>query len=136
MRHFPGTKDSVALERGKKVLFSLLVGLILGIVLLCAFSFVLDQGVLSQSAIPTFALIVTIVVGLVCGFVSAKLWREKGLLAGAVTGCSMFVFLLLLWLLFGERELSVFLLVRFAALVAASCIGGVLGVNHHKRVMP
>ena len=137
MRRFSKKSEpSGILYYGKKTLVSVALGVVFLFVLLCIFSFALDRGALSQGAISALMLTAVVMTGFAAGFVGAKLWKEKGLLAGAVTGLFLFVLLLFLGIIFGDGVFSSLILIRFLVLVTSSALGGVVGVNHHKRVRP
>lgn len=137
MRHFSKkSEQSGIFYYGKKTLVSVAFGVAFLFILLCVFSFALDRGALSRSAVSALMLAAIVITGFAAGFVGAKLWKEKGLLAGAATGLSLFVLLLLFGIIFGGGNFSPLILIRFLVLVTSSALGGVVGVNHHKRVRP
>ena len=77
----------------KKTLLAVLLGAVFLFLLLCLLAFLLDRWMLSASVIFPAAMLLLILTGFAVGFTDAKLWREKGLLAGAVAGMLLFLLL-------------------------------------------
>lgn len=67
--------------------------------------------------------------GLAAGFFTARFYRKKGLLCGALCGLILFFALYLIGLFLGGAAFSVMLMIRACVMLLLAGVGGIWGVN-------
>lgn len=119
----------------KSVVTGTLCGLLTGIVLMCIFAVVMLKTHLLSSSVLDYAMAGVLGAGaFVGGFVSAKLNRGAGLIAGAVTGAVMVFAIVLTSAFRGKADFSALLLIKLAAALAGGALGGILAVRERKNI--
>lgn len=115
-------------------LLSLLCGTVACGLLLLLFSAIVAMTDLPRTVVGLFSTVALAGAGFVAGYVCARQLREKGMLLGALCGCCIY----LLVFLFGAALLTdgygPAALFKFAAVLLAAAVGGVLGVNKKVRM--
>ena len=71
--------------------------------------------------------------GFMAGYVCERILKQKGILFGAVCGMAQIVILLLFNFGIHSYVTPLFLFLKFAAILLCAVLGGILGVNRHKR---
>ena len=67
------------------------------------------------------------------GFISAKIYGEKGILCGTISGIIFFIFILIFGALFKESGFGTQAITKAVMVIVASALGGITGVNYIKR---
>ena len=117
----------------KPVLFGLIVGLVICILSFIVCSFIMISRDIPQSFVSMFAILSASLGGFFAGFVSAKIARSKGLLLGLACGVIISFVILVAGFSVMKQLLGLMLLVKSLMIIAASCLGGVLGGNSRIR---
>ena len=86
-----------------------------------------------QPAITLIATLAFVLGGLVAGFVSASFAREKGMLIGICCGICLFLILMTASFVFDDAGFGMAAVSKLAAVLFASALGGVIGVNRRKK---
>ena len=101
---------------------------------MCLFALAMSAGKLPGSAALLFSGAALVIGAFAAGFLTARLLRKKGLLAGAVSGVWMFMLCCVVGAIAGAEFSGGAILFRMIIAVAAAAIGGVVGVNIKRRV--
>lgn len=67
------------------------------------------------------------------GFISAKIYGEKGILCGTISGIIFFIFILIFGALFEKSGFGTQAITKAVMVIVASALGGITGVNYIKR---
>ena len=119
----------------KSVVTGTLCGLLTGIILICIFTVVMLKTSLLPSSVLDLAMAGVLGVGaFIGGFVSAKLNRGAGLIAGALTGAVMLSAIVLTSAFRGNADFSYLLLIKLAAAVLGGALGGIIAVRERKNI--
>ena len=109
-------------------------GLLGSVILMCIFAVVLMKIGLLESG--TLDLVTAGFLGagaLAGGFISAKLNRGAGLIAGALTGALMIVLLVIVSAFRNKADFTLLLLIKSAAAVIGGALGGILAVREKRH---
>ncbi len=129
----------ISFPSGRKYLKALLLGIIAG-ALITAVLLAVCAVILSKAGfLPTDYLWIAIALilfsGSFCGgYVSARIYRAKGLLLGIIAGLTLFLILTLSGAASSAGKISVFSLYKALALTAGGAVGGIIGVNKSDRI--
>ena len=120
----------------KKSFISVLIGLAIGagvtLVTLALFSYIytkLDLGDNSARVLPMISIAIS---SFLSGLVSAKIYNQKGLILGLITGVTFFIILTAISLLGSTDDFTSATGLKFVLSLIPSAIGGVVGVNIRK----
>ena len=117
----------------RPVTYGLLFGVGACMLLLVLMSVVMTFRDVPQPAITLIATLAFVLGGLVAGFVSASFAREKGMLIGICCGMCLFLILLTASFVFDDAGFGMAAVSKLAAVLFASALGGVIGVNRRKK---
>ena len=120
----------------RPVTYGLLFGVGACMLLLVLMSVVMTFRDVPQPAITLIATLAFVLGGLVAGFVSASFAREKGMLIGVCCGICLFLILMTASFVFddaGDAGFGMAAVSKLAAVLFASALGGVIGVNRRKK---
>ncbi len=131
-------RNAVQVQSGSRdatlsVLLGTLTAFLFSILLLVFFSLLMTVQNMPSGVVQLFAFLAVAGGGFAGGILAGRLFRQKGLLLGAVTG---FVFLLIVLLVnaaFGQFAFGGMLVFKILAGVLAGAFGGIAGVNMHRR---
>ncbi len=120
-----------------KVAITLLAGMLIGLaaslIMLLIFSLVMTMRDVPQGIVPTLSAVSVALGSFAGGFTGAKLHKKSGLAIGAVTGFLMCLLLTLAGLAVQGAGMGASVLIKLVISLAAGGIGGIIGVNSHKR---
>ena len=98
-------------------------------VLFCISAFAVSKIDFSYETLPAVIAAILAVSSAFDGFLISKLLKENGLFWGVFVGLIIFAVLIIISLYYSTFNVTTNLLTRFAILVTAGAIGGVVGVN-------
>lgn len=133
------TEKSAANETSKlnklvvPVAIGMLIGIVVSLVMLLLFSLVMTMKDVPQGAVSTLTAVSIAIGCLAGGFASAKLHQRAGLATGAVTGFLLYLILMFIGSGVQGAMPSASVLIKFAVSLASGGIGGIFGVNFHKK---
>lgn len=115
------------------ILISTAVGFAIFIFLILLFSYVTTKMKNACDYFVLFALISTTLSSFTAGFVAVKRIRKNGLAMGLCTGFILLIFIILVFVIFADFELSQDALLVIPSALLPSALSGVLAVNIEKR---
>lgn len=133
MRSSSANEKSLSEKFLKPVALGLLFGAVVVFILLLIFSAVMKHNNIPQSIVPVMAIVSVSAGGFTAGFAASKLAKERGLLIGLVCGAVISAVILAAGLAVLKDSVGGIAFTKFAACIAASCIGGIAGVNGKRR---
>ena len=117
----------------RPVVYGIVAGTVACFLLLTFMSVVMQFRDLPQMLITFFATLTFVLGGLVAGYVSAAFSRERGMLVGVCCGICMFLLLAFTNLTVNGPDFCAVAFTKLAAVLFASALGGVVGVNKRKK---
>ena len=119
----------------KSALTGMLCGILTSVVLTCACALILSRsGMLSENILGYVAAGLLAAGAFLGGFVSAKLHRSAGLVAGTAAGSAMLAVTVLISAFKGDADFTVLFLIKTAALLLGGIAGGILAVREKKKI--
>lgn len=113
----------------KPVIFGIIGGFIVSILLLGIISFVFTVQDIPQSAVQPFTCFSICGGAFIGGFIASHLYKNKGLMLGALTGLLFFLILYITGLFMNQINLGTLALLKLVLSVVFGATGGVFGVN-------
>ena len=113
----------------KQLLLSSLFGAILFLVLSCLFSIIIMKNSAFSDKTFIFSLITLIVSSLICGFLSAKRNKLKGVISGSISGLVMCAVIYLITAIGSGFSFSYKAIIILPAVIISSVIGAILKKN-------
>ncbi|MDD4698737.1 MAG: TIGR04086 family membrane protein [Oscillospiraceae bacterium] len=113
----------------KPIIWGVVTGLISIFVVMILMAFVLTKSDFGESVSLTLATIAIAIGTFLGGFVSARLFKRRGLFIGLITGLLTFIILVIIALSTTDTAISSLFLIRLAVVAASSSLGGIFGVN-------
>lgn len=115
-----------------KMLKAVAIGLLVTAVLLLLLSFVLSKRDFSFMLINPLATLALGVGSMLSGFLSARSFRERGMLMGGLSGLIIFAIVLIVSAMF-QFELGAKAIIKLAVTVLGGCVGGIIGINKRNK---
>lgn len=113
----------------KQLLLSSFFGVILFLILSCLFSIIIMKNSAFSDKTFIFSLITLIVSSLLCGFLSAKRNKLKGVISGSISGFVMCAVIYLITAVASGFSFSYKAIIILPAVVISSIIGAILKKN-------
>ncbi len=113
----------------KQLLLSSFFGVILFLILSCLFSIIIMKNSAFSDKTFIFSLITLIVSSLLCGFLSAKRNKLKGVISGSISGLVMCAVIYLITAIVSGFSFSYKAIIILPAVVISSVIGAILKKN-------
>ena len=113
----------------KPIIWGVVSGLFSIFVVMLLMAFVLTKSDFSESVSLMLATMAIAIGTFFSGFVSARLFKRRGLFIGLITGLLTFVLLVIISLASTDTTISSLLLIRLALVAVSSSLGGIFGVN-------
>jgi putative membrane protein (TIGR04086 family) len=113
----------------KPVILGIIGGFIISILLLGIISFVFTVQDIPQSAILPFAFFSVCGGAFTGGFFASHLYKNKGLMLGALTGLLFFLILYIVGVFMNQINVGSLAFLKLVLSVVFGAIGGVIGVN-------
>lgn len=135
MKMTRSNKNSTVIAAVRAVVVGSVGGAILCAALLAAFAFgFVKAGYIPQFAINPIIIAVSALSAFVAGFFAAKVSKKNGLLFGAMAGLLLFALFLLAGVAVFQGAPVLTTLTRFAVMVLAGAIGGLLAVSWKSKI--
>ena len=118
---------------GKPLLVGTIAGAVtaVAVMLLCALA--VSCFSLPTAAMRAMAILTVAAGGFAGGYGAARTFRKKGLLIGVAVGVILALILTIAGVIFTQQAPAMQSLSKFAILIAAAMIGGILGVNAKQK---
>ncbi len=113
----------------KQLLLSSFFGVILFLILSCLFSIIIMKNSAFSDKTFIFSLITLIVSSLLCGFLSAKRNKVKGVISGSISGFVMCAVIYLITAVASRFSFSYKAIIILPAVIISSIIGAILKKN-------
>lgn len=113
----------------KQLLLSSFFGVILFLILSCLFSIIIMKNSAFSDKTFIFSLITLIVSSLLCGFLSAKRNKLKGVISGSISGLVMCTVIYLITAIVSGFSFSYKAIIILPAVIISSIIGAILKKN-------
>lgn len=113
----------------KQLLLSSFFGVILFLILSCLFSIIIMKNSAFSDKTFIFSLITLIVSSLLCGFLSAKRNKVKGVISGSISGFVMCAVIYLITAVASGFSFSYKAIIILPAVIISSIIGAILKKN-------
>lgn len=117
----------------RPVTYGIISGAAACFVLLILISIVMGLQDVPQPAVYLIAVLTFIIGGFIGGYVCAMLSRERGMQLGLCCGFCLFFLLMLASLAVDGRGFGLVALTKLAAVLLASALGGIVGVNTKRK---
>jgi len=117
----------------KPIIWGVVSGLLSIFVAMLLMAFVITKIDFSESVSLTLATIAIVVGTFFSGFVSARLFKRRGLFVGLITGLLVFMLLVVISLALTSSSISTLFLIRLVMVAFSSSLGGIVGVNTVNR---
>ena len=127
----PDTKNVVKFSRSLAV--SVVVGVVLTFLILCAFAALMSVRDLPHSAVVPMSILAVAAGTILSGYCCARILRERGLLWGLCCGTLIFLLTLFCELMLLGQPIGILALYKYIIYAASGMIGGVLGVNKKRK---
>lgn len=118
----------------KIVLMSCFIGTLISSLLLILSAFVISKIDFPQKGIALLAVVVSVIGSFFSGYICCKMTKSGGLLYGIICGSFIFLLSLLCEVSILNGEIGILGLYKFIIHLTAAMIGGVMGVNHRRKV--
>ena len=113
----------------KQLLLSSFFGVILFLILSCLFSIIIMKNSAFSDKTLIFSLITLVVSSLLCGFLSAKRNKLKGVICGSISGFVMCAVIYLITAIVSGFSFSYKAIIILPAVIISSIIGAILKKN-------
>jgi putative membrane protein, TIGR04086 family/integral membrane protein, TIGR04097 family len=128
-----GTESANVPKAAMMMLTGTLVSLATSMIMLLVFALVMTVKNVPQGVVPTLTAASIAIGSFAGGFTGARMHRKSGLFVGVVIGLCMYVLLMLAGLAFRSKGVDTTTLIKLVVSVISGGIGGVIGVNAHKK---
>lgn len=113
----------------KQLLLSSFFGVILFLILSCLFSIIIMKNSAFSDKTFIFSLITLVVSSLLCGFLSAKRNKLKGVISGSISGLVMCAVIYLITAIVSGFSFSYKAIIILPAVIISSIVGAILKKN-------
>lgn len=117
----------------RPVVYGLLSGVAVCLALLLIMSVIMGMRDIPETAVSVFAVLTFAAGGFAAGYISASFARERGMLLGLCCGVCLFLIVLLAYLAVDGSPLGIQAVTKLVAVLCASAIGGITGVNKRRK---
>lgn len=121
-------------QMAKPLIIGIVVSLITSIAIIAICAIAVTNLSVSDDALLVMTLISMGLGAFIGGIVSAKIYKQKGFLIGALNGIAFFLITTIISIAVNPAAITIISLIKLLIFVLSSMIGGVIGVNiNHKR---
>lgn len=118
----------------KAVMFGTVCGLLAAVILTCIFTVVLMTCGLLPAELTNYVTVCLLSLGtLFGGFITSKITKSAGLIAGLLTGTAIFLLVTATGMLKSNESITMLTLIRLGATLIAGGAGGILGLRKKKE---
>lgn len=108
---------------------------IINIAIIALSAFLLSSSKVFSEEIVLGVIIAADVIGaFIGGYIAARIKKEKGIVCGAVIGCTLFIIVLIGAMISGLDEITYRTVISFGVLMIFGALGGIKGVNRKTRI--
>lgn len=119
----------------KAALFGTVCGLLISVIITCIFTIVILTIGLFPTDITNYITVAILAVGAFFGgFITTKITKSAGLIAGLITGFSVFLLVTIFGLFKSNDSVTIITLIRLISNVVAGALGGILGLRKKERI--
>lgn len=118
----------------RAVALSVGVGALVTFLILCLFALLMSVKDLPHSAVSPMSILAVAAGTILSGWCCARILRERGLLWGLCCATVLFLLAFFCELMLLGQPVGVLALYKYIIYAASGMIGGVLGVNHKRKV--
>lgn len=119
----------------KAALFGTVCGLLISVIITCIFTIVILTIGLFPTDITNYITVAILAVGAFFGgFITTKITKSAGLIAGLITGFSVFLLVTIFGLFKSNDSVTIITLIRLISNVVAGALGGILGLRKRERI--
>ncbi|MCL2013373.1 MAG: TIGR04086 family membrane protein [Oscillospiraceae bacterium] len=125
----PKSEKEGSLSLIKPMIISLTSGMAAIFLLFILFALLMSAQSIPFSVVHTLIIAAGAIGGFIAGFIFGKQTRRHGMLLGALCGILLCVNVLIVSVISFGFDIQAYSLIKLVAIIAASAIGGVMGVN-------
>lgn len=119
----------------KAVLFGTVCGLLVTVILVCILSAIVMTSGLLPTELTNYITLALLALGAFSGgFITSRITKSAGLVAGLITGFSIFILITITGLTKSDDPVSLLTLIRLIALLVAGGVGGIVGLKRKERI--
>ncbi len=119
----------------KAALFGTVCGLLISVIITCIFTIVILTIGLFPTDITNYITVAILAIGAFFGgFITTKITKSAGLIAGLITGFSVFLLVTIFGLFKSNDSVTIITLIRLISNVVAGALGGILGLRKRERI--
>ncbi len=119
----------------KAALFGTVCGLLISVIITCIFTIVILTIGLFPTDITNYITVAILAIGAFFGgFITTKITKSAGLIAGLITGFSVFLLVTIFGLFKSNDSVTIITLIRLISNVVAGALGGILGLRKKERI--
>ena len=119
----------------KAVLFGTVCGLLVTVILVCILSAIVMTSGLLPTELTNYITLALLALGAFSGgFITSRITKSAGLVAGLITGFSIFILITITGLTKSDDPVSLLTLIRLVALLVAGGVGGIIGLKRKERI--
>ena len=119
----------------KAVLFGTVCGLLVTVILVCILSAIVMTSGLLPTELTNYITLALLALGAFSGgFITSRITKSAGLVAGLITGFSIFILITITGLTKSDDPVSLLTLIRLVTLLVAGGIGGIVGLKRKERI--
>lgn len=111
------------------VSISVIIGLLMSVILLLVSSFILTKYDFLPEARGYFWFVIALLSGFFSGLFAGRLSKSKGIIWGAVSGCIISVFTVMILIISVQFNMDVKLFILFPIYIISASIGAVISSN-------
>ena len=113
----------------KPILISMIAGMVSIFILFIIFAVLMASNAIPLSIIHTLTTVAGAAGGFISGFICGKIIHRQGVLFGAVCGVLLSLLIVISGFFAFGFSMQAYTFVKFIAIISASSIGGIIGVN-------
>ena len=119
----------------KAVLFGTVCGLLVTVILVCILSAIVMTSGLLPTELTNYITLALLALGAFSGgFITSRITKSAGLVAGLITGFSIFILITITGLTKSDDPVSLLTLIRLVALLVSGGVGGIVGLKRKERI--
>ena len=119
----------------KAVLFGTVCGLLVTVILVCILSAIVMTSGLLPTELTNYITLALLALGAFSGgFITRRITKSAGLVAGLITGFSIFILITITGLTKSDDPVSLLTLIRLVTLLVSGGVGGIVGLKRKERI--
>lgn len=122
-----------SINQARNILIAMIVFSIVTSLLLLLMASVVTVQNIPHNLFPFMSIIVVTLSSFLSSLMLAKLTKEKGLFNGLILGVVLAITIYIVGLILNGIDVGMVMYIKTVAIILASCLGGVLGVNLKRK---